>query len=162
DPFPVTRNPLDQRNSVVADRFELGRTDPLPDELHRVGIPQTRLVKELDSTFASVATSDGAATLAPVRAGVLGTQFDARPRYRPSRVSTLTVSPVSRNSGTCNSAPVCNVADFVPPVERSPCTPGPVSSIVSSIFVGSSTYNVCPSCTPTCTSELGRASCRES
>ena len=64
-------------------------------------------------------------------------------------MSTLTFSPVVRNSGTWISAPVSNVAGFVPPVERSPCSPGSVWEITSSTDVGSSTYSGAPSCVAT-------------
>src|SRR5688572_363172 len=43
-----------------------------------------------------------------------------RVRYSPVRVSTLTRSPVSTNSGTWTTAPVSSVAGFLAPDTRSP------------------------------------------
>src|SRR5213078_4443000 len=57
-----------------------------------------------------------------------------RPRYSPVRVSTLTMSPSLRNSGTSTTAPVSSVAGFVPPCAVSPRTPGSVLATASSTF----------------------------
>src|SRR2546427_134352 len=62
-----------------------------------------------------------------------------RPRYSPVRVSTFTMSPSLRKSGTKTTAPVSSVAGFVPPCAVSPRTPGSVLAIASSTKFGSST-----------------------
>ena len=62
----------------------------------------------------------------------------ARPRYSPVRVSTRTVTPWSRCSGTWTTAPVDSVAGLVRPVAELPRTPGAVSTIGSSTVSGSS------------------------
>src|SRR5438093_1312043 len=78
--------------------------------------PHVRLVQDVDGALACLrACSHGQAQL-------------TRPRYRPSRVSTFSFSPVVMNSGTWIWAPVSSVAGFVPPVERSPWRPGSVCS----------------------------------
>ena len=51
-------------------------------------------------------------------------------------MSTLTFSPVVMNSGTLIVWPVSSRAGFVPPVERSPCSPGSVYSMRSSTEAG--------------------------
>src|SRR5579863_2337678 len=75
----------------------------------------------------------------------------ARPRYWPVLVSTLILSPVEMNSGTWIVAPVSSVAGLVPPVDRSPCTPGSVWLMVSSTAAGRSTYSGTPSLNATVT-----------
>src|SRR5262249_56593076 len=75
----------------------------------------------------------------------------ARPRYSPVRVSTLIFSPVVMNNGTWIWTPVCSVAGLVPPVDRSPWTPGSVWLTVSSTAAGSSTYSGFPSLNATVT-----------
>src|SRR2546428_3615639 len=68
-----------------------------------------------------------------------------RPRYSPVRVSTFTMSPSLRKSGTKTTAPVSSVAGFVPPCAVSPRTPGSVLAIASSTKFGSSTATGRPS-----------------
>src|SRR6185312_14646429 len=110
----------------------VGLREPLRERRHGVAAAQLRFVEDVDRPLAGLA------------AGAHGQPL-TRPRYRPSRVSTLTRSPVVTNSGTWISAPVSSVAGFVPPVDRSPCRPGSVWLIVSSTLAGSSTYSGVPS-----------------
>ncbi|CPU65806.1 Uncharacterised protein [Mycobacteroides abscessus] len=53
-------------------------------------------------------------------------------------MSTFTLVPCSRKSGTWICAPVSSVAGLVPPVERSPCRPGSVYVISRTTEAGSS------------------------
>ena len=75
-----------------------------------------------------------------------------RSMYSPERVSTLTRSPSSTNSGTCTTAPVSSVAGFRAPVRVSPFAPGSVWLIASTIDAGRSTEIGTPSWVATCAS----------
>src|SRR5579883_399832 len=68
-----------------------------------------------------------------------------RSRYSPERVSTRTLSPSFRKSGTCTTAPVSSVAGLVPPVAVSPRIPGSVDEIARIAKFGGSIATIDPS-----------------
>src|SRR5690606_35637442 len=71
-------------------------------------------------------------------------RYFTRETYSPVRVSTLTTSPSSTNSGTRTTAPVSSFAGFTPPWAVSPRTPGSVSTIFSSTKFGGETRSGVP------------------
>ena len=74
-------------------------------------------------------------------------------------MSTWTFSPLVMNNGTWISKPVSSRAGLVPPLDRSPCSPGSVYSTVSSTDAGSSTNSGVLSCIDTITSWLSSRKC---
>src|SRR6266550_9280385 len=75
-----------------------------------------------------------------------------RSMYSPDRVSTLTRSPSSTNSGTWTTAPVSIFACFNAPVRVSPLAPGSVWTIARTTEAGSSTAIGTPWCIAICAS----------
>ena len=118
DGLAVSGDALDQGPGVVAHRW-LGICGALGQRRQRVAPAQLGLEENVQRPLAGLAAG---------RHGVSRRRppSQTRPRYSPVRVSTLTFSPVVRNSGTWICSPVSTVAGFVPPVLRSPCKPGSV------------------------------------
>src|SRR5262249_28176184 len=149
DPVEVRGDALDQDDGVV-DVRRPGRLDPgqhLAQHVKDRGAAQVGLVQHVESPLTRLASC--------WYRGLRALGHQARPRSRPSRVSTLIFSPVEMNSGTATVAPVSTVAGLVPPVDRSPCNPGSVYVISSTTLVGSSTYSGTPSCVATVASASG-------
>src|SRR5439155_16417048 len=86
DPLAVCRDALDERDRIVADRVDVGGADPPGQQRQRVRGALRGLVEKLHGAPAQSAAAQRAAALG----GTGGTQLDTLPRYRPSRVSTLT------------------------------------------------------------------------
>src|SRR4030095_8900295 len=108
--------------------------DALAEHLEPVTAAHVGLVEDVDGALAGLGSGchDGCAGRALDDAQL------TRRRYRPSRVSPFSCSPVVMNSGTWIWAPVSSVAGLVPPVERSPCRPGSGCSTSSPMVPGSS------------------------
>src|SRR6266702_1853896 len=92
--------------------------DPVGEHGRRTHAAQISLVEDLHRAPACLVASCHSSVSDPSSPHVLlesgPAQLLIRPRYLPSRVSTLTFSPVEMNSGTWISAPVSTVAGLVP------------------------------------------------
>jgi len=103
DSGPVCGDAFDQGDRVVVHRGQAWGADPVGQHGHRVDAADVGLVENVDGALAGLAPPPGDRTTVvwctrrPVRRLT-------RPRYRPSRVSTFTFSPVLTNNGTWISA----------------------------------------------------------
>src|SRR5207247_499254 len=95
-------------------------------------VADARILEHRDQVLQECGIHQGVRTRLGLRRGGLpggfgGVAFhQARSTYSRVRVSTLTITPSSRYSGTLTVAPLSRIADFEPPEAVSPRTPGSV------------------------------------